>query len=227
MTPFLADNYHLLLPDLPGHGGSREISPFSKEHGARLLSQLIRERAAAGKAHVVGFSFGAHIAIELASKFPECVESVFVSGFEVYNVSPQTFVTVGSFESRLTSLVPRGLIKWLMDGTDLPTPQFQPSQDLRLAIAETMCIRDDEWPSPWQARTLIVAAGKSGLLPTADHPHDARKLRDTGREGNEETKAVTHPKMRHPWIWQAPELFAKAVRRWVEEAEVEEGFVSL
>ena len=227
VTPFLTNDYHLLLPDLPGHGGSRDITPLSKENGAKLLSELISERTVDGKAHVVGFSYGAHIAIELAFKYPDCVESVFVSGYEIYNVSPQTFMTVGGLESRLESLVPRGVIRWLMDGTDLPKPAFAPSQSLRLAIAETMCIKDDQWPSPWPARTLIVAAGKAGLLPTADHPHDARRLRDIGRKANEETKAVTHPDMRHPWNRQAPELFAKAVRKWIEERVTTKGFVEL
>lgn len=201
--------------------------PFSKDVAAKLLSQLITERALDSKAHVVGFSFGAHIAIELASKYPECVDSVFVSGYEVFSVSPQTFMAAGQVERRLTSVIPQSVIKWLMDGTDLMEPPFPPSQPLRLAIAETMCIKDDEWPSPWPAKTLIVAAGKAGFLPTADHPHDAVRLRDIGRELNGETQAVTHPKMRHPWNRQAPELCARAVRQWIEGGVVADGFVDL
>lgn len=227
VTPHLSDDYHLLLPDLPGHGGSKDIGPFSKELSGKLLADLIQTRALDGKANVVGFSLGAHIAIELASKYPERVHGVFVSGYEVYKVSPQTMVMGLRVDGILSSFMPRSITKWFMDGTDLATPPFTPSPALRLAVAEVLCLKDDEWPPPWKARALIVAAGKSGLLPTADHPHDATRLRDIGRATNQETKAVTHPKMRHPWNRQAPELCSRAITMWFENGDVVEGFVEL
>ena len=227
VTPFLADDYHILLPDLLGHGGSREIGSFSKELAAELLANLICERTLDGRAHIVGFSLGAHVAIELASQYPRCVNSIFVSGYEVYNVSPHKLMAGMQLDNLLSSLMPRGMVRWLMDGTDLAIPPFTPPPSLRLAVAETMCMKDAEWPAPWLAKTLVVAAGKGGILPTADHLHDARRLKDIGRKGNEETKAVTHPRMRHPWNRQAPELCARAVRKWFEEGAVLDGFVEL
>lgn len=215
------------MPDLPGHGGSREIRSFSKGLAAELLANLICERTLDGRAHVVGFSLGAHVAIELAGKYPNCVNSVFVSGYEVYRVSPQKLMAGMQLDRRLSSLLPRSLARWLLGGTELATSPIVPSQSLRMAVAETLCIKDTDWPAPWQAKTLIVAAGKGGILPTADHPHDALRLRGIGREGNEGTRAVTHPKMRHPWNRQAPELCARAVRKWFEEGIVLDGFAEL
>jgi hypothetical protein len=167
------------------------------------------------------------VAIELACKYPDCVNSVFVSGYEVYKVSPQKLMAGMQLDNRLSSLLPRGMVRWLLDGTELAAPPFAPSHSLRLAVAETLCIKDVEWTAPWRAKTLIVAAGKRGILPTADHPHDALRLRNIGRKGNEESRAVTHPNMRHPWNRQAPELFARAVRKWFEEGVVLDGFVEL
>ena len=227
VTPYLSDNYHILLPDLPGHGGSREIEPFSKGLAAELLANVICERTLDGRAHIVGFSLGAHVAIELASKYPNCVNSVFVSGYEVFNVSPEKVMAAMQLDNRLSSFMPRGIVRWLLDGTELATPPFPPTQSLRLAVAETLCIKDTEWPAPWKAKTLIVAAGKGGILPTADHPHDAMRLRGIGQKGNEETRAVTHSRMRHSWNRQAPELFASAVRKWFEGGVVLDGFVEL
>jgi pimeloyl-ACP methyl ester carboxylesterase len=227
VTPYLADNYHIFVPDIPGHGGSREVGVFSKGLAAELLANLISERTLDGRAHIVGFSLGAHVAIELASQYPNCVNSVFVSGYEVYKVSPQKLMAGMQLDNRISSLLPRGIVKWLMDGTEVAKPPFPPSQSLRLAVAETLCIKDAEWPTPWQAKTLIVAAGKSGILPTADHPRDALRLGDIGREGNKETRAVTHPKMRHPWNRQAPRLFARALGKWFEEGVLLDGFVEL
>ena len=37
VVPHLADTYHLLVPDLPGHGQSQNVTPFSAEYSFRLL----------------------------------------------------------------------------------------------------------------------------------------------------------------------------------------------
>ena len=230
VEPRLSKTYHLLLPDLPEHGKSSDILPFSKELSARLLASLIRSRASSGKAHIVGFSLGAHVAIELASKHPDVVNTVFVSGYEVYSNSPQTFAYGLWMDNHIGSAMPRPLTRWLMDGTDLPpTPNGACTLTLCRSIAQTMCIKDDQWPTSWPARTLIVAAGKSDILPTADHPHDATRLRDIALQiqPTGQTKAYTHKQMRHPWDRQAPGLFAETVRMWIDEAKVPEGFEEL
>ena len=219
VIPHLSDAYHLLVPDLPGHGASEHIGPFSEEHSARLLARLISERALDGRAHVVGLSLGAHVAIELASKYPQVVNAVLVSGYEVF-ASSQLMAYGLWLQNRIQSAFPQALVRWLMDGTDIPSGKC--SMALCHAVAKT-----GEWPPPWPGRTLIVAAGKSGILPTADHPHDAVRLRDIGRQANSDTKAYTHPQMRHPWSLQAPELFARTARDWVEHCSVPDGFVEL
>jgi pimeloyl-ACP methyl ester carboxylesterase len=90
VVPHLPETYQLLLPDLPGHGQSQDITPFSPELSSKLIAQLIRTHAINGKAHVIGHSLGAHVAINLASTYPEVVDAVFVSGFEIYPPTPFT-----------------------------------------------------------------------------------------------------------------------------------------
>ena len=229
VTPYLSRTYHLLLPDLPGHGSSADIVPFSKELSARLIADVIRERAIGGKAHIVGMSLGAHVAIELASKYPELVEAVFVSGYEVFPSSPLVMAYGLWADNRLGSYAPRPLLRWLMDDADIRPSSTPPSWSLCRSVADTLCIKDDQWPAPWPARTLVVAAGKSGILPTADHPHDARRLRNLALEVQREgdTIAVTHPELRHPWDRQRPELFAEALEMWFVNDNVVDGFVGL
>ena len=39
VVPHLVDTYHLLVPDLPGHGQSQNVTPFSAEYSSRLLER--------------------------------------------------------------------------------------------------------------------------------------------------------------------------------------------
>lgn len=220
------NSYHVLVPDLPGHGMLKDSTPFSVEYSSRLLAQLIRNHAINGKAHIIGHSLGAHVAINLASLYPELINDVFISGFEIYplsklsNLAPYAILA----EHYIQKAIPQFLIKRLMDGTDIPRGP-PPPLDLCRQIAEPLI--SDTWPSSWSARTLIVAAGKGGIIPSKDHPHDAVKLRDIGRVRNEETGAVTHGEMRHPWNRQAPRLFAEFAEAWFERKDFPDGFVEL
>jgi pimeloyl-ACP methyl ester carboxylesterase len=228
VAPHLAHTYHVLIPDLPGHGRSRNITPFSVAYSSRLLAQLIRRKAINGKAHIVGHSLGAHIAIDLASSYPAVVDSVFVSGFEKFPPTAMTaFLPFGMWaDHHVQKLIPRFIIRWLMDGTDIQ--RGEPGSctlGLCQQLAPTML--DTTWPDTWPARTLIVAAGKKGILPTADHPEDAVRLMEIGRGRNEDTVAVTHKEMRHPWNRQDPKLFAETARTWFEKGEIVDGFEKL
>lgn len=70
----------------------------------------------------------------------------------------------------------------LLDETDLGKSGTPCSLKLCREIAPAMV--GEKWPLAWPARTLIVAAGKSGILPTSDRLEDARKLMEIGREKN-------------------------------------------
>jgi pimeloyl-ACP methyl ester carboxylesterase len=228
VSPHFPSSYHLLVPDLPGHGGSRTITPFAVDVSARLIANLIRAHAINGVAHIIGHSLGAQIAIRLAAAEPSLVSSVFVSGFEIF---PRTALTpyipyAAWAVPRLENCIPRPWIRWAMDGADLPRTD---TETLTLDLCRQIVSPETptQWPAPWSARTLIVAAGKGGLIPTSDHPHDAVRLMEIGRELNPETVAYTHPQMRHPWNRQAPRLFAETAVAWFEGKELPEGFIKL
>jgi pimeloyl-ACP methyl ester carboxylesterase len=72
--------YQCLAPDLPGHGRSRAIAWKSRAESARLVAQLIEERATGGTAHVVGLSLGGSIALELLATRPDLLNRVIVDG---------------------------------------------------------------------------------------------------------------------------------------------------
>ena len=72
-------DYHLLIPDLPGHGDSAGIPLTSIENAGNRIARLIRKRAHGGKAHVVGLSLGAQVVVYLLAQTPERVEHAVVS----------------------------------------------------------------------------------------------------------------------------------------------------
>jgi len=216
-------DYHLLIPDCPGHGRSSGL-PFSVERSADHIASLIERKAHGSRAHVVGHSLGAHTAIRLAEKYPDRVQSVFVSGYEVYPVIPPSLPYLLWTMNRVENAVPRPLIRWLMDGTDIHRTHSAP---LSLCSQVADALGTTSWPSPWPARTLIVAAGKGGILPSYDHPKDAKRLSEIGKQGNSETVAFIHPQMRHPWNRQAPLLWAATTKAWIEGEDIPSGFVPL
>lgn len=212
-------NYHLLLPDSLGHGRSSHL-PFSVESCANHIARLIAAKAIAGRAHVVGHSLGASITIQLAVNHPEVVLSTFVSGYSDMPLSrapllPYILWTM----NRIDNAVPRPAIRWLMDGADLRrTPGSSMSLCTQIAHINKLELK------PWSSRTLIIAAGKGGLIPSNDNLEVARRLAKVGIQGNAKTAVYVHPAMRHPWNRQNPKLWAESVIAWVEEKSIPAGF---
>ena len=220
--------YHTILPDLPAHGKSVDIKPFSKELSARLLADLIRNHAHNSKAHIVGLSLGAFVAVELATKYPDLVLDMFVSGLKCLPPNLATGITpyIAYAIGKVESAAPAFLIRWLMDGTEVRDPHPEQSYPERTRAIMVAISRPEQIP-PWPARTCIIAAGKAGILPTSDTPADAIMFRDAGRKGNAETVAFTHADMRHPWHLQDPELFARTAVAWFERRPLLGGFVEM
>lgn len=74
------DDYHCIVPDLPEHGRSINIKPFTINKSAEMISEIIRNHTSKGKAHLVGISVGAQIIIQILSKNPELVDHAIISG---------------------------------------------------------------------------------------------------------------------------------------------------
>lgn len=72
-------NYHCIIPDLPGHGGSREIRGFTIKNCAEALANLIAKAGHENKAHVVGHSLGAQILVQLLADYPELIHSAVIN----------------------------------------------------------------------------------------------------------------------------------------------------
>jgi pimeloyl-ACP methyl ester carboxylesterase len=80
LAPLLAERHRLLVPDLPGHGGSTAlpavagIEPFADRVG------LVAEREGMLPAPVVGHSLGGLVVLRLALRRPRDVQAIVLAG---------------------------------------------------------------------------------------------------------------------------------------------------
>ncbi|KAM0711867.1 hypothetical protein Q7P35_001237 [Cladosporium inversicolor] len=220
--PYLND-YHLLVPDLPGHGSAREpdahasISTFSLDAAASTLSLLIRKKAKDGRAHIVAFSIGAHVAMYFVPRQPELVLDVFITGYNVFpSVNARFLASLFWFQHWCQA----ALSRLASSRTTTASSNLQPDTSLAAwrCIADTLC--NDKMPPPWPARTLIVAVGRPGFPQFGDSPVVARRLCSIGRQAHLQTTAYGSVDLTHAWPIQNPELFATAVQEWLQRGTV-------
>ena len=181
----------------------------------------------------MGLSLGAVVAIRLVSRHPEIALIALVSGYQIYTLPSFLFpiakyvvYSIMGIESFFSDAIQKA-----MPEVDFNTPREPRNLKLIEGLCETLGGPDGTtWPAPWPARTLIIAAGKPApYIGKVDSPEDARKLEDIGKKGNDQTVAVVHKGMRHPWSRQDGPLFARTITAWIERGVVieNEGFDKL
>ena len=72
--------YRCLVPDLPHFGKSFELGPFEMGRAATAVAELIRSRVGTGRAHVVGWSLGAQVGVQLLATEPKLVDRAVLCG---------------------------------------------------------------------------------------------------------------------------------------------------
>lgn len=215
VIPLLVQNdYHVLLPDLPAHRKSVSIQSFTLDISAQLLLDLIDKHAKKGRAHIVGLSLGAHIAVRVAERAKPCqILSLIASG---YNTIPQSkfvrsMVTVTWFLAHhLIGFVqrPKKEVAQMMNG--------EASYGLIAELTKT--ILEPRVLGEIRVRTLVICAADRKTWLAKDKPESARQLFEKVVEGKENgSRLVVHYGVRHSWQVEEPKLFADTVLAWIRE----------
>jgi pimeloyl-ACP methyl ester carboxylesterase len=76
----LAGRLHCLAPDLPGFGRSNHLAPLSLVETGDLLAELIETRVPAGRAHVVGLSYGGSVVFAMLGRHPDLIDRAVIDG---------------------------------------------------------------------------------------------------------------------------------------------------
>ena len=91
----LAERWHMLLPDRPGHGKTPARGREDFERDAALLSPLLGPSGA----HLVGHSYGGVVAIYIAAQHPDLVRSLTLIEPPAFWLAPHDKATVAMSEA--------------------------------------------------------------------------------------------------------------------------------
>ncbi len=216
-------DYHCLAPDLPEHGKSANIGPFTLADSSQRVAALIRERARNGRASIVGLSMGAAVAIRLLADMPGIIDHVIVSGAAA-RINP-IFATINRLNDPfIRFLSPDQLTEVMVRIFDVPE-QYRGLllADLRAFKREAFSHFNEELtkielPRNVKIPTLITVGQKETFIVKQAAREMSRTL---------PAKAVLVPQVGHVWNLEAPHLFSATVHAWVTGAPLPKVLVPL
>lgn len=223
----LAKTYHVLVPDAPGHSGSRSMGTWSLAAAVNRHAALIQHQANGGRAHVVGFSMGGFTALVLAQKYPHLLQSLFVTGAYDMQTGWGWKLRLAPFVSSIQRyLVPDALEAHVMRKMGLRISEKQRVEGKRNADAcrgnndlYDLALPPRAKPGEWQLsiRSLVVAGAKQDPLDAT------RMLANELRKGNSASQWAVVVNGQHWWSAQFPKLFTDAVSAWIKEEPLPSG----
>ncbi len=205
--------YHCLVPDLPEHGQSAYISPFTLEGAAQAVATLIRERVPGRKCHVVGLSLGGAVALTLLRIAPETVDHAMISGSaaklgkvlgtlsiataNIYGLFPPERLISATYRQHRIPLQYQELLH------DDLLRSFRPDFTRHWVKA----LMRMELPRHATVPTLVAVGSQETFL--------ARQAAHTIATALPAARGVCVPGVGHVWNLENPDLFTATLRAWI------------
>ena len=212
--------FHSLAPDLPEHGQSRQVRPFSMQDAVRRLADLVRQAAPDGSAHVIGLSFGGVVAQALMVQEPDLVDhailtgtSARMSGF-LYGLLRLSLALNRPLLHLLPPASLAALVRWQTGIPRSVSPLIE--EDLKKvdphALTRFILTTYGSIVTPTATRSPVLVLAGEKETPVAKSM--ARRLWRTIPAA----RGALVRGLGHVWNLQAPDLFADVVRAWVRNA---------
>jgi len=234
----LHDSYHCLVPDMPEHGLSAAVRPFTIADTACRIAELIRERAHGGRAHVIGLSEGAQVTVQLLGSAATVVDHAIISSALLYPLPG-----VGLLGPRALALTfnlfaaPFKDTDWYVRlnrrGNGIPELYFsEVREDTRQMTADSfthMILENQRFRMPAgldqvQVPALVIA----GQHELAIMRRSARDLAATLPAGQGYLVAFSkRAAEEHGWNLHRPDLFNAVTRAWLTDQPLPAGLIPL
>ncbi len=203
----VAGDRRIIVPDMVGFGDSTRRAPdYSFDSQAAYLVQLLDELGLQ-RAHVVGFSWGGAVAIELGARWPERVASIVL----VSAIGVQELELLGRYDlNHLVHVFQHALFR----GVDWLVPHFGLLGPSPLAVGFTRSFLDsDQRPlraalQSWDGPLLIVHGNEDSLVPPAaarEHHRLVPQSRLVWIEGG------------HLVLWTDADRVTETIARWIDD----------
>jgi pimeloyl-ACP methyl ester carboxylesterase len=217
-------DYHCIVPDLPEHGKSIEVGPFTMQGAADTIIDIIKNKAKNGKAHLVGISLGGQIIVQILSKAPEVVDHALISGTLVRSIPhTETFLKLLNYLIKAYEPVKDTdfFIKANMRTYNMPkslfnefkeaTRQIKPDS-LNRILKENMLYKMPDGLEKTEAPVLVMAGEK-----------DYEIIKESARDLLNvlpNSKGAVALKVGHMWNIENPKLFNNVLRSWLKDEDL-------
>lgn len=209
-------DFNVLTLHLPAFGARSEEKWQGLESAADDVAALIADEVSEGGVHLVGISLGGIIALHVAARHPELIESLMITGTPVASVSP----AVRAMHRMQLKLIgsewywrfQAGAYGMVDDERELFT-----EHGVKLKPENLRSIMDELAPgglpgalSGFHAPALVLAGAKE--------PKVVQKSFAALRESLPQVVTRVVPGMHHQWNIENPLLFNSVLRRWIADS---------
>jgi pimeloyl-ACP methyl ester carboxylesterase len=233
----LLKDFHCLVPDMPEHGKSMDIRPFTMRLAADQSAELVREKAHGGKAVVVGLSEGAQVTVQMLASAPEVMERAVVSSALLL---PMTMMGAGWLNSpRLLawafrmSIPPFRNNNWWMHlnmkySAAIPEayfPQYRANFQIMTEDQFVNLVLENQkfrLPDHLEKVTVptLALAGKREYAVMKESARRLVSVLPNGQARLIDLGPGSSMRNEHNWAMNAPDLFAQTVRNFIEGKEL-------
>jgi 3-oxoadipate enol-lactonase len=215
----LAENHRVIVPDLRGSGGSRNLPPpYTVKQQASDLAQLLNHLKIKS-VDVLGYSQGGPVAQQLAIDYPTMVHRLILSNTYAHNMGTTSETIEGSLIPLLIRIIGlQRFVKLARIAMDKETRErtewlrkIMSEQDQRLMIIawkEAMAFDSRCELGRIKCPTLIIAGEKDQAVPM----YHAEML----HEGIRGSKLVVIEGADHDLIWAHPDKWLKTFEEFIQ-----------
>jgi pimeloyl-ACP methyl ester carboxylesterase len=209
----LSDYSNCLAPDLPECGNSTDTGPFTLKDASRHVVDIIRERVPGESAHVVGLSIGGAVAIQILRDKPHVLDHLMISGTSTH--IPPFLGTLKRLDKQVLHLLNHDrLAEYLLQPYRIP--QIYRNlllTDLRKVEPEAIGHFIQEMTKiklPREGQVpILIAVGQQEAFDIKHAVYEMRRTLPCAR-------GVLVPGVGHFWNLEAPDVFTKTLRAWVQ-----------